>query len=65
MEEVSVSTLADAVALGLAANEYKLEHLQKYCVYKIKKLVNSKNVWDTLNLTVQVPDLADACTEVG
>jgi len=59
-----VSTVEDAVALGLAADEFLLVPLKAFCASEIKRLVTVETVWNTLNSIVRIPDLPDACTEV-
>jgi len=59
-----VSTVEDAVALGLAADEFLLVPLKAFCVSEIKRLVTVETVWTTLNSIIRIPDLPDACTEV-
>jgi len=59
-----VSTLEDAVALGLAADEFLLDALKVFCVSEIKRLVTVETVWNTLNSIVLVPDLPEACSQV-
>jgi len=57
-------SLEDIVALALAADEFLLLPLKRFCVSEIKRLLTVDNVWNTLNLMVQIPDLADVCAEV-
>jgi len=57
-------TLEDAVALGLAADEFLLDILKSFCASEIKRLVTMETVWRTLNLIVRIPDLPDACSQV-
>jgi len=59
-----MKTVEDAAALGLAADEFLLVSLRSFCVSEIKRLVTVENVWKTLNATVLIPALADACSEV-
>jgi len=58
------STVEDAVALALAADEFLLDILKSFCASEIKRLVTVETVWNTLNSIVRIPDLPDACTEV-
>jgi len=60
-----MKTVEDAVALGLAADEFLLESLRSFCASEIKRLVTVENVWSTLNSAVLIPALADACSEVN
>jgi len=55
----------DAVALGLAADEFLLVPLKRFCASEIKRLVTVDTVWSTLNSIVRIPDLPDACSEVN
>jgi len=57
-------TLEDAVALGLAADEFLLVPLKSFCASEVKRLVTLETVWNTLNLIVRIPDLPDACSQV-
>jgi len=59
-----IHSVEDAAALGLVADEFLLDSLRDFCVSKLKQLVTVENVWSTLNATVLVPALADACSEV-
>jgi len=59
-----VEFLEDAIALGLAADEFLLVPLKLFCVHEIKRLVTVDTVWRTLNATVRIPALAEACSEV-
>jgi len=60
-----MSTLEDAVALGLAADEFLLNPLKSFCASEIKRLVAVETVWKTLNSVIRIPDLPDACSEVN
>jgi len=57
-------TLEDAIALGLAADEFLLAPLKGFCTSEIKRLVTVETVWTTLNSIVRIPDLPEACTQV-
>jgi len=57
-------SLEDAVALGLAADEFLLDLLKLFCASEIKKLVTVESVWNTLNSIVRIPDLPEACSRV-
>jgi len=58
-------TLEDVVALGLAADEFLLVPLKNFCISEIKRLVTAETVWKTLNASVRIQGLPDACTRVN
>jgi len=63
-EVEDVSVLEDAVALGLAADEYLMNPLKSFCASEIKRLVTVETVWKTLNSVIRIPGLPEACSEV-
>jgi len=60
-----VSTVEDAVALSLAADEFLLAPIKEFGASEIKRLVTVENVWTTLNSIVLIDDLPDACIQVS
>jgi len=59
-----VSSLEDAIALGLAADKFLLVPLKLFCISEIRRLVTVETVWNTLNALIWIQDLPDACAEV-
>jgi len=57
-------TLEDAVSLGLAADEFLLVPLKRFCASEIKRLVTLEAVWKTLNSIVRIHVLPEACSRV-
>jgi hypothetical protein len=54
----------DTIDLTLAADEFLLEPLKKFCIKEIEELLSVKNVWTTLNRLHHIPDVAEACKKV-
>jgi len=59
-----VSSVEDAAALALAADEFLLAPIKDFCASEIERLVTVETVWSTLNSIVRIQDLPNACSEV-
>jgi len=60
-----VSSVEDAVALAVAADEFRLTQIKDFCASEIERLVTVETVWSTLNSIVRIQDLPDACSQVN
>jgi hypothetical protein len=56
--------LEDAVFLALAAEEYLIAPLKKFCITQIDSMVTVDTVWSTLNATCHIASVAAACSKV-